>query len=882
MYSDGQEYPLDSTREVTVFLYTKESPHKVLTRTGDETPVDLTRFATKITQTANELAISLAWHDELFGNQQPKPGQLIEILLDLDSFWIGPIQTVRDYRLEHGRKSLALTARTRDATPVFRDTRRTTQVYPTATPIHYIATQVAQSCGLQTEEIDLTDAGSSTVHSNVQMADMTPWQMLSTLYEPAGLEPYVDVRGRLKCISRDITRESDVTITDLRRLVRVSGSKNQPLPLSELRVRWLDPNLTEVSQVAKVLDTKTITAGFFQVKQAADIWFSADRTQRAKNTQLVIKQSANSGLLKVCSEEYEQLSTTQGKITLKTHYWVPTLATAALVTKALAHKTPDGVASVGAGVTIPKGRLLEFAADAVLFLTMMSIGTGVYEIWGTPYDFVHTRNTTTAFNANASVWEIRPEELENDFVMNEDQAYSLAVRELLYRYRSSVPYDATIIDDTRIERGDIIELPDGSRLYVLDYSRDLSYGAPAVLDVNGFLVGGGTAGAGGAYTTNGPTDIGSIPVGDVDTAPESDLPDGWWLDLVTPPDIPDPVEPDGGAEDPIIVYNVPAPLADTWTLRIPLTSRKGYIGFQNIGITQWTPSDGAVVCVKTPPPGSTADDYYFYWQGSGIAKQKYSDQAFPNGSCRSSGSARFSHPAFAFGQVGAWWPGNGGDDGGITGAGDPWIAYVGNEQTFNTTFTIDPPGGYIRPRYFDIEADGKIAASFREANGIPQPYRIRQGGIYFWRIRVSRTKGEYDVPDAPFYLVRIAGITMHQGAGENLCTPDSGRGDANDYYFEQANSGSAAFTGGYFEGYRDVSQLECWVRFEFNDPTIIDNYSITAADSASAPAEWTLEASVNGVDWTVVDYREGIFFDDDETKAFELEREVQYSNATGP
>ncbi len=119
-------------------------------------------------------------------------------------------------------------------------------------------------------------------------------------------------------------------------------------------------------------------------------------------------------------------------------------------------------------------------------VVMMSIGTGQYEIWGTPFEYVHARNKTTAYNKNANVWEIKPMEIENDFVMNEDQAQAFAIRELTYEHRSATSYSVQIVDDTRIERGDIIELKDGSRVYVTGFARDLSHGSSAVLDVQGF------------------------------------------------------------------------------------------------------------------------------------------------------------------------------------------------------------------------------------------------------------------------------------------------------------------------------------------------------------------------------------------------------------
>ena len=54
-----------------------------------------------------------------------------------------------------------------------------------------------------------------------------------------------------------------------------------------------------------MLANATITAGFFQLEQNKDISFSDDATQRAADTYMVIKQSANSGLIDFCDEEYD-------------------------------------------------------------------------------------------------------------------------------------------------------------------------------------------------------------------------------------------------------------------------------------------------------------------------------------------------------------------------------------------------------------------------------------------------------------------------------------------------------------------------------------------------------------------------------------------------
>ena len=44
----------------------------------------------------------------------------------------------------------------------------------------------------------------------------------------------------------------------------------------------------------------------------------------------------------------------------------------------------------------------------------------------------------------------------------------------------------TLAHDLGCEPGDIIELPDSSRLYVTDYTRDLTRGSASTLRVSGF------------------------------------------------------------------------------------------------------------------------------------------------------------------------------------------------------------------------------------------------------------------------------------------------------------------------------------------------------------------------------------------------------------
>lgn len=491
---DNRFEPLDrdNTRNPSVELFALGVPFDLVAQ-GSATPaLDLTPFVTSIRQSPNELSLTLAWHLELYGASFPKAGQIVSCKLDSQVVFVGVLEGVNDYRNSSGTRTMSLTCRTRDQTPAWREVPRVTPTYPQGTRLDVIARDIARSLGLRESEVALPMLAVSTPHSSTQLAQISAWAMLEGLLLPGGYAPGVDVLGRLYAISRDTTREPDIELTP-ERLIAISGARSRPA-LSRLQLKWLDPKLTMVSQQDRVLAGANITAGYFQIKQVQDVWYSEDRTQRAKSVRMVVVQSAN-GLLPVCSEKFSPVGLegspeyeTHGRITLKTAAWVPGLIGLFIAVK-VAGMLPD-IAPTTGGPTIPIGKRVHAALELAVLLVMASIGTGVYEIWGTPYDYVNGRNTTEAYDPDAPRWAERVEAVENDFIADEAHAQATAGREFLYRALSANSYGVEIVDDLRVQPGDILGLPDGTRLYVTGYSRDLTHGAPAVLSVQGFQVGG--------------------------------------------------------------------------------------------------------------------------------------------------------------------------------------------------------------------------------------------------------------------------------------------------------------------------------------------------------------------------------------------------------
>lgn len=472
---------LDSQRVAAVVYHPTAGIRAI--REGTATDgVDWSDFASSISYSSREASFTLSWRDELFGANAPSPSKLVEIRVNGQCAWIGQIEAVNAYRLSRGQRSMSVTARTLDGSYAVRNEKRVTDFYPVLTNLTEIAADVARSCGLEDDEILLPATSYTTVHSNTQLAQLSAWDMLETLLLPCGYTPFLGATGLLKAYSRDITRPADIVLTD-DRIVEVTGMRARPA-LSGVRVKWLDPQLTETRQQDRVLNGANIHAGYFQVEQRQSINFSQDGAQRAHDTYMVVKQSANSGLMPVCKEEYFQRSPSEGEVVLTTYYWVPTLI-ALFAAHKLAKNIPDGVSGY---FTVPIGRLEEGVFEFLFFMTMASVGTGSYEIRGIPYDFVHARNVTEALDENAPTIAENVEEIDSDFVTDETHAQAFAVRELLHRVRGANNWSLTLVDDMRIEPGDILQFPDGTRFFIRDYKRDVSRDSAATVQLEGFQV----------------------------------------------------------------------------------------------------------------------------------------------------------------------------------------------------------------------------------------------------------------------------------------------------------------------------------------------------------------------------------------------------------
>jgi hypothetical protein len=453
--------------------------------------LDLTPYVVTARMSSRNLNVTVTWDNTgTFVANQPQPGDIVEVVENGLQLAIMFVEELNNYNEERGNRVLSIVCRARDSVGPWRTRRYLSPRFQQGNTLAGAIRDVLVDQNLTTKEFDVPLTGHTIPHTNVQFADITPWRALESIGLAVGRSPFTDARSRIRFYDRAVDRVADIKLTD-DDVIRITGGKARPA-LSAYRLKWLDRNLTKVTQQNQLLGTETITAGFFKRTQRRDIYWSDDRRARAQNTTMRVIQSINSGIINVGSEDYAEQDRFHGQIEVEVDAFVAGLATASLVAMLALDYTPDGVvvAGIGAstGITVPQGRVIRGIAEASLLLIMMSIGVGSYEVWGEPYDYVHAINRTEAFDENAPVWMDNVEEDENDLVYDETHAQQIAVRELLHRVASQQKWDAVITDDPRIEPGDILELPDTSRLYVTDYDRTLTRGSESTLKVSGFRV----------------------------------------------------------------------------------------------------------------------------------------------------------------------------------------------------------------------------------------------------------------------------------------------------------------------------------------------------------------------------------------------------------
>lgn len=499
-----------------VYAYTPvlDSMNDIVSGKASQTPMDLTPYCSDLSWNPAQLDFTLEDPDQAF---HPDHGASRRYLADKaiirlkegdsrvdEADWVwtftGQIKGQTGWRVS--RRSSALqtkvTVFSRDNTQGYKRRNITSRSYTVGTEIGVMLYDIAATyMGLTAGEIRVPPTlGLQLRHKVNQLSQVTPWDAVSAVLETVGRVPYFDGEGKLTSLNKNLIRPVDRPLPDWVRVYDYEiPARNQDC-VNKVRVTFLDSALERVDSPYQKLGDAQVTSGFFSHGEKLQCWWSDDHTQRADGTHMLVKKSINSGILPVGSESYRVIDEFHGEIEVEVSSWIPILATLMLIEYLAAALIPDDVivfnvgwgVSVGEGITISLGSLLQAQAMVVILLIMMSMGSAQYEVWGTPYDYAYLEKESTAIEEGLEYWEINEKQIKNDFIGSYDQADALAIIELTWEKSNSYPRRLLIDDDLSLEIGDIVSLPDGRKFLITDMHKQVKRGEISQLALDGFKV----------------------------------------------------------------------------------------------------------------------------------------------------------------------------------------------------------------------------------------------------------------------------------------------------------------------------------------------------------------------------------------------------------
>ena len=485
------------------------------------TPLDITPYASDISWSDKQLNFSMVDPSNLF---HPDTGAYRRYLGDgailrlvegdevlPESDWLTTFtgQIHGQVGWKKARYSQTVTSKVsvygRGETQAFKRRKITSREYTVGTDLGIALYDICQTfMGLTAAEMRIPfTLGRQFKHKVNQLAQVSPWDGISSLLQVVCYQPYFDGEGKLTYINKTLQRPMAKVLADYVRCVETEVPEYSQDGINKIKVVFLDATLSRVNSPYQKLGTAQVTTGFFTRREVLPCWWSEDRKQRADGTTMVTLKSVNANLLPVGSESYSQKDDYHGEIEVTISIWVPILATVLLLAYLAAALIPEITAPgqlvqvvpiTGAGatiapwITISWGKIIQAAALIGILLIMMSLGSAQYEVWGTPYDYAYLEKTSIAMESGLAYWQENERTIKNDFIGTHDQADTIALTELVWEKSLTRPRRLVIEDDPSLEVGDIIGIPDGRKILIGGLSKRVRRGEVPLLVIDGYKV----------------------------------------------------------------------------------------------------------------------------------------------------------------------------------------------------------------------------------------------------------------------------------------------------------------------------------------------------------------------------------------------------------
>ena len=208
------------------------------------------------------------------------------------------------------------------------------------------------------------------------------------------------------------------------------------------------------------------------------------------------------------------------------------------------------------------------------------------------------------------------------------------------------------------------------------------------------------------------------------------------------------------------------------------------------------------------------------------------------------------------------------------------VTYV--EQGSQADITIATPTSYgiVRPDNSSIVVSDGVISSVRNNIGeiITSTIPLEDSGVHLLDGSLIQGGGVYSA-----FVTYMADIydNAELGRGDLIQLPTFTSNTQDGITISDARSNTTTLQA-IFNGSNEYNQIgnwnTYWININYDEPTYINHYSIQAdnAPSTEYPSDWTLQASNDGSNWTIIDTQTGITFTPSEYKRFYINSDVTY------
>lgn len=480
----------------------------IIAGTYSQTPVDLTSFVTTFNWSYDQLAVSMVDDGEL--SFHPDGGALrrtiqqgrgirlqegLEGLATSEWIWTFSGQIEGTYSWVYTRAdsiNIGFTAFNRGNNQAWKRRNVTGKEFTVGADWSAPFMDISKTImGLEDNEVAVTEPWNLTLDKNSnQIVNIPPWEALEDLLLGVNETPWFNGKGQLASYKTTQDRVT-VTLPNDEKVNKYEMKAASTETINKIIFTYIDNQLSRVDGQHQLLGSAMVTTGFFRPYQNMDVWWSDDHRQRASGITMRVIQSVNDSLLPIGHESLQFADEFHGRVHVSIFIYTSILVVGLLVIYAVLASRPEAVqvGPTGTGATIPSTKTwFEIIALVLILIIMMSMGTGQYELWGTPYDMVYLEKQYIAMKDGLNYWDEREKEINNQFVSLESMAKVLALNALYFEVMKENPRTMTLKYDPRYEPGDIIQFANGVKFYVEQARKTVRRGSsdPVTIELSGY------------------------------------------------------------------------------------------------------------------------------------------------------------------------------------------------------------------------------------------------------------------------------------------------------------------------------------------------------------------------------------------------------------